>query len=403
MVCLAIPPETLQWDEAQCIADKFGNVILFEKESEMLRAFMDIIEDADVLSGWNSEAYDIPYIVNRIKKVLDRTESTKLCLWDQEPRMKEYERNGKTQYTYELTGRIHVDYLQLYKKYNYEERHSYSLNSIAEIELGETKVQYDGTLDDLYRDDFEKFLEYNIKDTMLIDRLDKKLQFIDLANSIAHSVCVLIQTTMGAVAVTDQAVLIEAHNRNLICPDKKRSKDTETNRAAGGWVATPKKGLHKSVASTDMKSLYPSVLRTLNMSPETIVGQIRLDRTNSALAEWEARGGQHTFATWWNDRFNVLEMEEFYSQDIGTPLILDMENGGEYTVTGKELHDLIFESGQPWCISANGTIFKTDVEGIIPGLLTRWYTERKELQKNAENINKVLNGLDISDELGDLF
>ena len=388
-VCLSVPPETLTWEEATEIAETVGNVLLFEREADMLNAFIELVQDADVLSGWNSEMYDIPYVINRIKKVLGKHEARRLCLWDLEPKTREFERGGKTFPTYDLVGRVHIDYLQLYKKYNYEERFSYSLNSIAEIELGETKVQYEGTLDGLYRDDYQLFLEYNIKDADLIDRLDKKLQFLSLANDIAHSNAVLIATTMGAVAVTDQAVLIEAHKRSLICPDKKRSKEEEDNRAAGGWVAFPKKGIHKYTASTDMKSLYPSVIRAFNMSPETIVGQIRLDRTNSEIAAFESRGGKNTFAAWWNDRFNVLEMEEFYNQDCGTKLMLDMEDGSSFEITGKELNELIFNSGQPWCISANGTIFKTDQEGIIPSLLTRWYKERKVLQRIMQNYQDI--------------
>lgn len=390
IICLAFPPETLTWEEAQAIADKVGDVILFRTEGEMLTAFIQVIEDADVLSGWNSEAYDIPYTVNRIKKVLGRHEARKLCLWEQEPKVREYDRGGKIQNTYDLIGRVHMDYMQLYKKYNYEERHSYSLKAITEAELGETKLDYEGTLDELYNDDFERFLQYNIQDTRLLDKLDKKLQFIDLANTIAHGNCVLLQTVMGAVAVTDQAVLIEAHNRNMVCPNKKRGeKDADAVRAAGGWVANPKKGLHKWIASTDMKSLYPSVIRTLNMSPETIVGQIRLTRTYDEIALWEARGAKYTFAAWWNDRFNVVEMEDFYNKDIGTKLTLDMEDGEEFEVTGSELNSLIFDSGQPWCISANGTIFRTDIDGVIPGLLTRWYTERKVLQGIMTNYTDI--------------
>jgi DNA polymerase elongation subunit (family B) len=289
-----------------------------------------------------------------------------------------------------------MDYMELYKKYNYEERTSYALNSIAEYELGETKIQYDCTLDDLYNDDFQKFLEYNIQDTRLLDRLDKKLQFIDLANSVAHANCVPIPATMGTVAVVDQAVLMDAHTKGMIAPNRKHDEGEDV-RAAGGWVATPKKGLHQWIASTDMKSLYPSVIRTLNMSPETIVGQIRLDRTNAAIAEYESKGSKYTFAKWWNDRFNVLEMDDFYNKDIGTKLILDMEDGSELEITGSELHDIIFESGQPWCISANGTIFRTDKDGIIPGILTRWYGERKVLQKKATQVNEVVYGLDLAD------
>lgn len=392
VICLAVPPETLSWEEAQEIAEQVGNVVLFQKESDMLNAFMEVIQDADIISGWNSEPYDIPYTVNRIKKVLGRHEARKLCLWEQEPKVREFERGGKTLPTYDLIGRVHVDYMQLYKKYNYEERHSYALNAIAEIELGETKVQYEGTLDELYNDDFKKFLEYNIQDTMLLDKLDKKLDFIGLANSIAHASCVLIQTTMGAVAVTDQNVLMEAHSKLLICPDKKhsgRGEDNTSTRAAGGWVATPKKGFHRYIASTDMKSLYPSVIRAFNMSPETIIGQIRLTDTNAAIAEWEAKGSKYTFASWWNDRFNVLEMDYFYEGDAAHKLTLDMEDGQSFEVTGAELQELIFGSGQPWCISANGTIFRTDHDGVIPSLLTRWYSERKTLQGIMTNYQDV--------------
>jgi DNA polymerase elongation subunit (family B) len=404
IICLSVPPTTLTWEEALAIAEEVGDTVLFKTEAEMLNVFIDVIEDADVLSGWNSEPYDIPYTVNRIKKVLGKQETRRLCLWEQQPKEREFERGGKTAKTYDLIGRIHVDYMQLYKKYNYEERHSYALNAIAEAELGDTKVQYEGTLDELYNDDYKTFLEYNIQDTRLLDRLDKKLQFIDLANSIAHSSCVLIQTTMGAVAVTDQNVLMEAHSRNLICPDKKHDREEENKRAAGGWVATPKKGLHKALGSTDMKSLYPSVIRTLNMSPETIIGQIRLDRTNAAIAAWEAKGGKYTFASWWNDRFNVLEMEDFYNDDIANKLILDMENGDTFELTGAELRELIFKGGRPWCISANGTIFKTDVDGVIPALLSRWYSERKTLQGIMTNYTQIednpkIDGVKIPEDL----
>lgn len=403
IICLAFPPETLTWEEASVIADEVGNTVLFRTEAEMLNAFIDVIEDADVLSGWNSEVYDIPYIVNRIKKVLGKHEVRRLCLWDQIPKERKYERGGKEAITFDLVGRISVDYMVIYKKYNYEERHSYALNSIAEAELGDTKVQYEGTLDELYNDDFKKFLEYNLQDTRLLDKLDKKLQFIDLANSIAHSSCVLIQTTMGAVAVTDQNVLMEAHNRHMVCPDKRHGRDEKSARAAGGWVATPRKGFHRWIGSTDMKSLYPSVIRALNMSPETIVGQIRLDRTNEAIAIWEAKGAKYTFASWWNDRFNVLEMEDFYNDDIENKLILDMEDGSTFELTGKELSDLIFSGERPWCISANGTIFKTDKDGVIPSLLTRWYNERKALQKIATEINEINFGLSLPENLLDIF
>ena len=121
------------------------------------------------------------------------------------PKERRYDNFGEERQSYDLLGRVHLDYMQLYRKFNYEERHSYRLDYIGEMELGEKKVVHEGSLDRLYNHDFAKFLEYNIQDVMLIANMDKKLQFIDLANTIAHDNTVLLFTTMGAVATTEQA------------------------------------------------------------------------------------------------------------------------------------------------------------------------------------------------------
>lgn len=392
-VCLAVPPPTLTMDEAKELADKVGNVILFHEEAHMLDAFLTLIEDADILSGWHSEGFDIPYTVNRIIQVLGKHETRRLCLWGQLPMARSFERNGKEQQTYDLVGRIHLDYMQLYKKFNYEERHSYALDAVAEIEVGESKVPYEGTLDQLYKNDFEKFLRYNIQDADLLDKIDKKLQFIALASGIAHGNGVLLPASMGAVANAEQAIINEAHQRGMMVPDRNREDRSDDLPAAGGWVQVPKKGLHRWVGSSDLNSLYPSVIRALNMSPETIVGQIRLDRTNPEIRAWVAGGGTQT--EWWNDRFNTLEMEFFFDNDNSERLILDDEQGNSSETTGAALRQLIFAQDSNLCISANGTIFRTDIEGVIPGLLGRWYAERKKMQGVLRDYETLANGIDL--------
>lgn len=378
MICLAVPPKTLSWEQAEHIANSVPNVVLCRTEKQMLELFLEVIEDADVLSGWNSEGYDIPYTVNRIIQVLGKSELRKMCLWDQMPRERTYNSHGKDQQTYDLTGRIHLDYMQLYIKYNYEERHSYRLDYIGEMEVGERKVEYEGSLDKLYNHDFQKFLEYNIQDVMLLDKMDRKLQFIDLANSIAHDNTVLLPTVMGAVATTEQAVINEAHRRGYVLPDRRRDVEQDT-RAAGAYVANPKRGMHEWVGSMDLNSLYPSVFRALNMAPETIVGQIRTELTDAEIEE-KQRTQKMGFAEAWNGKFGTNEFELVMSKDVNTTLHLDMEDGTTHEVTGADVYNLVFCSGQPWNISANGTIFRTDFQGIIPGLLERWYAERKDMQ-----------------------
>lgn len=211
LVTLVVPPRHMSPETAADIAAEFENTLVFTQETEMLKVFLDLIDDADVMSGWNSEGFDIPYCVNRVTRVLSKDDTRKFCLWGQFPKKRMFERFGAEQETYDLVGRVHMDYMQLYRKYTYEERHSYSLDAIGEYELDERKTAFEGTLDQLYNQNFKTFIEYNRQDTLLLAKLDKKLKFLDLANTLAHENTVLLQTTMGAVAVTEQAIIVDVN------------------------------------------------------------------------------------------------------------------------------------------------------------------------------------------------
>lgn len=384
-ICLVIKPKGMSEEEAQKICDSFDtDVFLMDSEEELLKTFIELIDDADVLSGWNSEGFDIPYVVNRIGRVLGKDYARKLCLWGQQPKRRTYESYGKEAETYDLVGRVHLDYMQLYMKYTYHVMHSYSLDAITEHELGENKVPYEGTLDQLYNNDFRKFIEYNIQDTDLLRKLDDKLQYIDQANLLAHSNTVLLQTTMGAVAQTEQAIVNEAHRLGLIVPDKTRGN--EHTQAAGAYVANPVKGMHDWVGSMDLNSLYPSILRACNMSPETIIGQVRHSLTDPEIEEYVARYKENPIAKYWEGKFACREYELVMNRDREIDLWIDFEDGAQYSATGAEIYDLIFNRGKPWCITSNGTIFTFEKQGVVPSLLERWYAERKELQAKAKSV-----------------
>ena len=386
LITMAVPPKGLSWETAQELVAEFDNTFLFEREEDMIKMFLDIIDDADVLSGWNSEGYDIPYTVNRTTRVLSKDDTRKFCLWGQLPKKRMFERFGAENETYDLIGRVHMDYMQLYRKYTYEERHSYSLDAIAEYELGERKTQFEGTLDQLYNQHFKKFIEYNRQDTALIGRLDKKLKFLDLANTLAHENTVLLQTTMGAVAVTEQAIIIEAHERGVVVPNRKERLKDEDTQAAGAYVAYPKKGIHEYIGSIDINSLYPSAIRALNMGPETIVGQLRPTATDRLIRDNMSQG--QSFAAAWEGLFASLEYTAVMEQNRGSEITIDWQDGTSSTHSGAEIWHMIFDSNQPWIMSANGTIFTYEREAVIPGLLKRWYAERKQMQaKLKECIN----------------
>jgi DNA polymerase elongation subunit (family B) len=377
-------------ETAQEIASEFENTIVFTDEGEMIKTFLDLIEDADVLTGWNSEGYDIPYTINRCTRVLSKDDTRRFCLWGQLPKKRMFERFGAENETYDLVGRVHMDYMQLYRKYTYEERHSYSLDSILEYEGLDGKTKFEGTLDQLYNQNFKTFIEYNRQDVNGIAQMDKKLRFLDLANELAHANTVLLQTTMGAVAVTEQAIINEAHERGMVVPNRKQQLTDEDTQAAGAYVAYPKKGLHEWIGSVDINSLYPSAIRALNMGPETIVGQLRQTMTNQLIKSNMAKG--QSFAAAWEGLFACLEYTAVMEQNRGTEITIDWENGEETLHSASEVWHMIFDSNQPWILTANGTILTYEKKGIIPGLLERWYRERQELQakkKEAKDSKEI--------------
>jgi len=409
---MVIKPKGMSQETAEEIVAKFEDTVLCESEKELLEIFLDLIDDVDILSGWNSEGFDIPYIHNRIVQVLGKEETRRLCLWGKFPKRREYEAYGRETITYDLVGRIHMDYLQLYRKHTYHEMHSYRLDFVGEYEVGDKKTHYEGSLDSLYNNDFERFIEYNRQDVLLLVKIDAKNKFIDLSNNLAHENCVLLATTMGAVGLIDQAIVNEAWDLGFIVPNRKRDdfrndsgssddddEEININGVVGAYVADPNPGMHDWIGGVDINSLYPSAIRALNMSPETIIGHIRPESTDKLITK-RMRDEKKSFADAWNGMFGTLEYNQVMNQDL-TPVTVDFEDGSTSTVSASELYDYVFNSSKKLTLSANGTIFTLEKSGIIPGLLARWYAERKELQAKAKTVNSLIDGIEIPPELLD--
>lgn len=383
---LTLPPITLSYQEAVDIVDSvtpYGEV--FATEPDLINRMLDLIQEFDVISGWNSESYDIKYIINRIYNIMNPKIARRLCLCDQEPKPKKVENKKfkKIEEFYDLVGRVHLDYMQLYKKYTYNEvPGGYSLDNIAYMELDETKVPYSGTLDQLYKQDFEKFVRYNIQDTELILRLDKKLKFIDTTNIRAHQNGVILPAAMGTVGIVEQAIINEGHRYFGQHFDDKKEIDGDVSGAAGAFVVDPKKGIRRFVAGNDINSLYPSVIRALNMSPETLIGQVSTDRTDETILELVNSGKAETFSEAWRTFFSTLEFEDVINQR-DTEIEFEINATKEVMVTtGKKIYEMVF-NGDDFNITANGTVFTRKKQGIIPHLLERWYSDRKKMQKDA--------------------
>lgn len=288
---LTLPPADMEIYEAQDIVrqlneetnDPNSTVILYTDEKEMFMEFFSLIDDSDVISGWNSEFFDIPYMINRTKKIFNEATTARWCLWNKKPNSREADNFGKTVQTYDLVGRVHLDYLALYKKHAGQVEQSYKLDYIAEKVTKENKVSYEGSLDKLYREDYITFLRYSKQDSILLKKIDAKCDYINLHNRLAHKECVLISTTMGSVALIDTAIINLAHTRGEVVFNKAPKDDLEFDpemeyygedgeeedekisaKAAGAWVQDPVLGLVSDLGCTDFNSLYPTVLRTLD-------------------------------------------------------------------------------------------------------------------------------------------
>jgi len=300
----------------------------------------------DIITGWNVEFFDIPYLVNRMRNVFGSDENArKLSPWGLVDERNITRMVGR-ETTYEIQGISVMDYLELFKKfgYSYGTQESYKLDHIAHVVLGENKLSYEehGTLHTLYKNDHQKFIDYNIKDVELVDRLEDKLGLITLAVTIAYRGGVNYKDTFGTTAIWDSIVFRKLWQENVVVPFQ---EDKTRSPYPGGYVKEPQVGIHDWVVSFDLNSLYPSIIMQYNMSPETISDG------------------------------------EFISTSVDHIL----ENPGGIDNHGKAL-------------GANGQYFNIDKKGVFPQIIDEMYSERVEVKKEMIQSQQELQKVDKTDK-----
>jgi DNA polymerase elongation subunit (family B) len=242
-------------------------------EVQLLKCFIDFWNDditgPDAVTGWNIRTFDIPYLVNRINRLLGSDEVKKLSPWGMVEEKMVSMRKGQVQ-IYDISGVAQLDYMDLFMKFGYSfgAQESYRLDHIAHVVLGERKLAYDGTLYSLYQTDHQKFIDYNIKDVDLVDRMEDKIAMITLTMTMAYKAGVNYADTMGTVAIWDSFIHRTLMAQNIIVPPNKESFKSDYE---GGYVKDPQCGVHDWVCSFDVNSLYPNIIVQWNMSPETIL------------------------------------------------------------------------------------------------------------------------------------
>ena len=281
----------------------------------------------DVVTGWNSKFFDIPYLVNRMFRILDESYVKMLSPWGLVSPRTVTQMNKETQY-FDLTGVSQLDYLDLFKKfgYSYGTQESYKLDHIAHTVLGDRKISFDEftNLQGLYLNNYQKFIEYNIKDVELVDRLEDKMGLITLALTMAYRGGVNYVDTLGTTAIWESIIYRDISKKGII---SQPTKDNIKKDYPGGYVKAPMVGLHEWVVSFDLNSLYPNIIAQWNMSPETIID---------------------------NDR-----------RDLTPDMCLDgaYNNNPDYTM------------------ATNGVYFRKDKQGILPKIIIEYYAERKLIKK----------------------
>ena len=244
----------------------------FRTENGMLQAFLEYwIENyPDVITGWNVQLFDIPYIAGRIDRVLGDRYTRFLSPWRLISRREIYIK-GRKQIAYDLPGIATLDYLELYRKFTYSNQESYKLDYICSVELGEKKLdhsEYD-TFKEFYQNDWQKFIEYDIHDVRLVDKLDNKMKLLDLAFTMAYDAKVNYEDVFSQVRMWDNYIYVELLKRKIAIPPKKESA-TKTEKYAGAYVKEPIPGMYDWVVSFDLNSLYPHLIMQYNISPETL-------------------------------------------------------------------------------------------------------------------------------------
>lgn len=333
-------------------------VIPCPDEKTLLLKFIDAIQEIQphVMTGWNCDAFDIPYLYNRIKRVLGKKQANSLSVIGEM-----FYSPYRNRYT--IGGTSVLDYMTVYKKFSYKELPSYALNAVCMTELGRGKVEYEGNLDDLMENDIDTFIEYNITDVELVIELDKKLQYIDLVRGIAHVGHVPYEDFVYSSKYLEGAMLTYLkHIGGVVAPNKpadrqekmQELKESGEKGFIGAFVKDPVPGRYDWMYDLDLTSLYPSIIMTLNISPETKIAKIE---------DWNAedflRGKKDEYIVG-NDRISKEKLKAFLDKY-------------KYTV------------------SSNGVMYSSDKTGLIPAILSDWFDKRVEYKNEMKKWGKAGN------------
>ena len=332
MLCLTIKDfntkKVVTWGTREFTPPEGVEYRVFWTEQEMLQDFHKWWTEntPDIITGWNNNLYDIPYICRRMERVLGEKWKKSLSPWNRVID-REFIVQGRKQIAYDICGVSILDYLDLYRKFTYTNQESYRLDHIAMVELDDKKLDHSEyeNFKDFYTSDWQRFVEYNIHDVDLVDKLEDKMKLIELAVTMAYDAKVNFEDVYSQVRMWDTLIYNDLKKRNIVVPPRQSTKKDE--KYAGAYVKEPKPGMYDWVVSFDLNSLYPHLIMQYNISPETLV----------------------------DERHPTVTVDKLLNQEI------DID--GDYAVC------------------ANGAQYRKDIHGFLPEIMQRIYDERTIFKK----------------------
>ena len=308
---------------------------VFDSEKDMLKSFLEwwVHHTPDILTGWNVNLYDVPYIARRLNRILGEKWMRSLSPWNRANEREIYVQ-GRKNYAYDVSGINILDYLDLYRKFTYSNQESYRLDHIAFVELGQRKLDHSEyeNFKDFYTSDWQKFIEYNIQDVELIDRLEDKMKLLELAITMSYDAKVNFEDVYSQVRMWDTMIYNYLADKNVVPPPRKGARKDE--KYAGAYVKEPKPGKYDWVVSFDLNSLYPHLIMQYNISPETL----------------------------WETRHPSASVDKLLNQEV--------DLSGDFAVC------------------ANGAQYRKDIKGFLPEMMEKIYTERVIYKKRMIQAKK---------------
>jgi DNA polymerase elongation subunit (family B) len=349
---------------------KTKEIIPCTTESDLLSKWLEKMReiDPDILVGWNSDYFDIPYLYYRICNVLGEDLARFLSPIG-------YVRETpwfKDQYV-QICGVESLDYMRLHKKYSWADEPSMRLDAIGEKYAGINKIEYEGNLDDLYKTDIHKFIQYNFRDVEILKVLDEKLDYLALTKNLSHKGKHNYSEVYANTKTQDGAISAYLLNQDIIPPAKDKNP-IQKKGYAGGYLFCPKAGLYKYMFDEDLTSLYPSIIMTINIGKETMVGRI-IDV---------------------DDRNNRLGLNDLKCRDYDEELLVENTKRNRTKVNVGRLIRMIEENDL--AVSANGVMFNTNRRSVLATILDKWFDERVEYKNKMKEAYKSGN-----EELGAAF